>query len=132
MVRLGKLGAALGALVLCGTATLAHAQTTTQSTIPPKTNAFADGDTNGPWTAPTPHKTFAFDGKGRWGVKLDLGQPTNRDPQWKDAEVGAYFRVTPNLRFGGTVGLGDKFAQPQHITPEDTGPRVKLEGAFKF
>jgi hypothetical protein len=40
--------------------------------------------------------------------------------------------VAPNLKLGGSVGLGDKFAQPQHLTPQDTGPRVHLEGAFKF
>ncbi len=132
MVRLGKLLAAAGAVVLCGTATLAHAQTTTLSTKPPITNAFADGDSGGPAAIPYPHKTYAFDNKGRWGVKLELNQPTNRDPEWKDAQVGGYFRITPNLRLGGTVGLGDKFAQPQHLTPDDTGPRVHLEGAFKF
>jgi len=132
MVRLGKLLAAVGAVVLCGTASLAHAQSTTQSTKPPVTNAFADSDTTGPNGIPYPHKTYSFDNKGRWGVKLDLNQPTNRDPEWKDAQLGGYFRITPKFRVGGSVGLGDKLSQPQLITPQDTGPRVHLEGAFKF
>ena len=115
--------------VLFGTASLAHAE----QVSPGKTTDFASsGQVTGPWTAPTQHKTYAFDNKGRWGVKLDLAQPTNREPDWKDAQVGAYLRITPKFRVGGSVGLGDKFAQPQHLTPEDTAPRVHLEGAFKF
>jgi hypothetical protein len=133
MVRFGEFLAGVSAVVLLGTASLAHAQSTTLATTPPKLNDFAQAsDPNGPWTVPYPHKTFAFDNKGRWGVKLDLAQPTNRPADWKDVEAGAYFRVAPNIRVGGTVGLGDKFAQPQHLTPQDTGPRVRLEGAFKF
>jgi hypothetical protein len=133
MVDSGRVLAAIGAVVLFGTATLAHAESPTQPTTPPKLNDFsATGDGAGPWAVPYPHKTYAFDNKGRWGVKLDLSQPTNREPDWKDANVGAYFRVTPKFKLGGSVGLGDKFAQPQHLTPQDTGPRVHLEGAFKF
>lgn len=137
MVKLGRVSAAIGAAVLLGTATLAHAENNTQATVPPKLSDFSQvggtsGDAQGPWTVPTPHKTYAFDAKGRWGVKLDMAEPTNRDPDWKDAQVGAYFRVSPKFRVSGAVGLGDKFSQPQHITPEDTGPRVHLEGAFKF
>lgn len=124
---------AMGAVVLIGTATTVCAETPTQSTVAPKANAFATStDISGPNGIPYPHRTYAFDAKGRWGVKLDLSQPTNRDMDWKDVEAGAYFRLSPNLRLGGSVGLGDKFAQPQHITPQDTGPRVHLEGAFKF
>lgn len=135
MVRWGFISAVSAAAVLLGTATLAHAETNTQSTTAPKLNDFApasDGTGQGPWIAPYPHKTFTFENKGRWGVKLDLSQPTNRETDWKDVQAGAYFRLAPNLRVGGTVGLGDKFAQPQHLTPQDTGPRVHLEGAFKF
>lgn len=119
--------AGAGAVVLLGTAGFARAG----DVAPPKAE-FASSEQAGPWAAPTPHKTYAFDSKGRWGVKLDLAQPTNRDPDWKDAQVGAYLRITPKFRVGGSVGLGDKFAQPQHLTPEDTAPRVHLEGAFKF
>jgi hypothetical protein len=38
------------------------------------------------------------------------------------------------MRIGGSVGLGDRFADPQHILPEDTinAPRVHLETKFKF
>src|ERR1700682_5603781 len=33
---------------------------------------------------------------GRWGVRLDVSQPTDRDVRWRDARVGAYYRLTPS------------------------------------
>ncbi len=85
-----------------------------------------------PFSVPTPHKTYSFDAKGRWGVNLDMNQPVNRETEWKDVTAGAYFRISPRLKLGGSVGLGDKFAQPQQLTPQDTGPRVHLETKFQF
>jgi hypothetical protein len=78
-----------------------------------------------------PHKTYQFDSK-HWGFRLDLDQPPNRQTEWKDVTAGAYFRISPSIKFGGSVGLGDKFAQPQQISPQDTGPRVHLETKFQF
>ena len=135
---MGKFGAglaALGAFVLLGVSSAAYASTTSQSTLPPKLSDFAQVDStnpSAPIVAPTPHKTYQFDTKQGWGVKLDLSEPTNRGVDWKDVQAGAYFRLSPSIRVGGSVGLGDKFAQPQHLTPEDTAPRVHLETAFKF
>lgn len=132
-MKSGLFLAAVGAAVLFGTATAARAENNTQSTVPPKAAEFGQSDVSqGPWSIPTPKKSYVLDSKGRWGVKFDVEQPTNRDPEWKDTNVGAYFRVTPKFKLSGSVGLGDKFAQPQHLTPEDTAPRVHLEGAFKF
>lgn len=85
-----------------------------------------------PWSIPTPHKTLQLDSQGRWGVRLDVEQPSGRPSDWKDVQAGAYLRLTPRIRVGGSVGFGDKFAQPQRLTPEDTAPRVHLETAFKF
>ena len=85
-----------------------------------------------PWSVPTPHKTLQLDSKGRWGVRLDLEQPSGRPSDLRDLQAGAYLRLTPRIRVGGSVGFGDKFATPQRITPEDTAPRVHLETAFKF
>lgn len=132
MSRSGQFLAAVGAVVLLGTATAVHAENNTQATVPPKASEFGSDSSQGPWTIPYPHKTYSLDAKGKWGVKLDLEEPTNRDPTWKDANVGAYFKITPKFKLSGNVGLGDKFAQPQHLTPEDTAPRVHLEGAFQF
>ena len=114
------------ALLLTGMASLAHAAPTADLLNTPSDSAPT------PFYVPTPHKTYSFDAKGRWGVNLDMEQPVNRDTQWKDVTAGGYFRVNPRLKVGGSVGLGDKFAQPQQLTPQDTGPRVHLETKFQF
>ena len=95
-------------------------------------NFSGDVDPTGPWTLKPDHKTLQFGGGGRWGLKLDMEQPLGRDMGWKDVKAGAYIRLTPNIRVGGTVGLGDRLAQPQKVTPQDAAPRVHLETAFKF
>ena len=112
------------ALLLTGIASLAHA-------APADLVGGVDAPP-APFTVPTPHKTYSFDNKGRWGLNLDMNQPVNRETEWKDVTAGAYFRINPRLKLGGSVGLGDKFAQPQQITPQDTGPRVHLETKFQF
>jgi len=122
--------AAMGAaLFLTGMASVAHAAPITP---PSDFVSVADNTPPIPFSVPTPHKTYSFDNKGQWGVKFDLDQPVNRDTQWKDVTAGAYFRITPRLKLGGSVGLGDKLAQPQQITPQDLGPRVHLETKFQF
>jgi hypothetical protein len=71
--------------------------------------------------------------KGRWGVTLNLEQSDSRDMQWNDVEAGAYFRVTPSLRVGGAVALGEKESPTFKKTePQTVAPRVRLETAFKF
>lgn len=85
-----------------------------------------------PWSVPAPHRTVQLDSKGRWGVRLDMQQPSGRDVQLKDVQAGAYVNFGPRIRVGGSVGLGDRFEQPQRLTPQDTAPRVHLETAFKF
>ena len=87
-----------------------------------------------PWVAPATHKQLQWDSKGRWGLRLDMIQPTIRDPGIKDMQAGAFFRITPSLQVNGTVGLGDRLSepQPQHVTPQDTSPQVHLETAFRF
>ncbi len=85
-----------------------------------------------PWSAPLPRKSLQFDASGRWGLRLDMDQPSNRDTQWKDVQAGAFFRITPSLRIGGSVALTDKMASPDKVTPQDATPRVHLETAFRF
>lgn len=71
--------------------------------------------------------------KGRWGVTLNLEQPATRNMQWNDVEAGAYFRVTPSLRVGGAVALGEQETPAFRKTePQAGAPRVRLETAFKF
>lgn len=71
--------------------------------------------------------------KGRWGVTLNLDERGERDTQWNDVQAGAYFRVTPSLRVGGAVALGEQEAPAFRRTePQDPAPRVRLETQFKF
>ena len=132
---------AMSALILLGSGLSAHAQsvqiaakttTTVDSLNPrsdfnPQTTQFAPADGR---------KTLQFDAsKGRWGLKLDLDQPTTRDMQLQDVRAGAFFKLTPSLRVGGAVALGDQTAKPliRKNEPQETAaPRVRLETAFKF
>ena len=97
-----------------------------------RTRAPTDLLSEAPWAKPAPHKQLQWDSKGRWGLRLDMNQPSNREADWKDVQAGAFFRITPSLQVGGTVGLGDRLAQPRRVTPLDAAPRVHLETAFRF
>lgn len=117
------------ALLVSGAGFSASADT---AKVSGQNNFSGDVDPTGPWTLKPDHKTLQFGGGGRWGLKLDMEQPLGRDMGWKDVKAGAYIRLTPNIRVGGTVGLGDRLSQPQKVTPQDAAPRVHLETAFKF
>lgn len=82
-----------------------------------------------------PKKSLKFDDKrGKWGLKLDLDQPAGRQMEMQDVQAGAYYSVTPSIRVGGAVALGDQnpalAARKNEI--QEPAPRVKLETAFKF
>lgn len=84
---------------------------------------------------PAGTKTLRFDARhGRWGVTLNMQQPDTRESTWNDVQAGAYFHITPSLRVGGAVALGDQ--QPQtganKMNPDQGQPRVRLETQFKF
>lgn len=117
-----------GAALLVSAASTAHAETakakTTEFSVRSETSALS----------PQGAKTLKWDTrKGRWGITLNLEQPAERDMQWNDVQAGAYFRVTPSLRVGGAVALGEKEAPLYRKTePQDAAPRVRLETAFKF
>lgn len=121
--------AAIGAAALLwgGLVVAARAETPPQSQNP---NAFT-----APAAAAPTRKSLQWDANGRWTLKLDMDEPVGRDVQWKDVQAGAFFHITPSLRIGGSVGLGDRLADPQKIVPQDAaegGPRVHLETKFKF
>lgn len=87
-----------------------------------------------PAASPTGTKSLKWDAqKGRWGLTLDLAQPDRRESNLNDVQAGAYFRITPSLRVGGAVALGDRELDPapKKLAPEGQ-PRVRLETAFKF
>lgn len=70
----------------------------------------------------------------RWGLNLNLQQPVGREAEWSDVEAGAFYRLTPRLRVGGAVGLGEPVQDPARAAETDrrAQPRVRLETIFKF
>ena len=71
--------------------------------------------------------------KGRFGLTLGVKQTDAREASPNDVQAGAYFRITPSLRVGGSVAFGDQevMARPSQARPADQ-PKVRLETAFKF
>ena len=118
----------IGAALLVSGASTAHAQTAK------KTADFTVRSESSTMTSSQGTKSLKWGaGKGRWGVSLNLDQRGERDTQWNDVQAGAYFRVTPSLRIGGAVALGEKEAPSYKKTePQESAPRVRLETAFKF
>jgi hypothetical protein len=122
--------AVLGALALFGgLATVAHADPL--NTDP--TKALVDRNQWGPQAST--HKTFEWDSaKSRWGLKLDLDQPGVHEMDLNNVQAGAYYKLTPSLRVGGSVSLGDpsSLVPRADVAPTAPAPRVRLETAFKF
>ena len=119
-----KLGA-VAALLLLGTATTARAEgPTTQNP-----NAILP-----PGAGVAPHKSLQLDASGRWSLRLDMDPPVGEpNGSIKDVQAGAFFHITPSLRIGGSLGLGDRENDPQKFLPQDANqPRVHLETKFKF
>ncbi len=115
-------GGLAAALLLTGASTALCAETP----ISQNPNAF-----DGPGT---PHKSLQLDATGRWTLRLDIAPSVGEQVSGiKDVEAGAFFHITPSMRVGGSVGLGDRQADVQRILPQDTeSPRVHLETKFKF
>lgn len=129
--------AAVSALILLGSAGIAHAQTGPQK---PKDNpdfrvrgGFDLRDTK--LGAQRSERSLQFDAKtGKWGVQLGIGAPVGREADAKDLEAGAYFRVTPSLKVGGAVGVASDRDRPVRRPgeKEQEAPRVRLETSFRF
>lgn len=118
MGRAQIIAAAISSLVLIGAAGAARAE----SAQPVQA-----------WGPQPAHRSFFWDQKGRWSLKLDLSEPVGRGMQARDVQAGAYYHVTPSLRVGGAVSLGDAPSQPDRTDlPQNQAPRVKLETSFKF
>lgn len=81
-----------------------------------------------------PRRTLQWDArKGRYGLRLDVDQPSERDVTGRDVAVGAYVRLGRSLRVGPTVSLSDDIpANLRRVEPQQPAPRVRLETTFKF
>jgi hypothetical protein len=79
-------------------------------------------------------RQLRFDyGKSRWGLTVDMSQPTDRDMQWRDTRVGVNYRVAPGLRTGVGVMIGpEQTPDGRKLDNQAASPRVRLETTFKF
>lgn len=131
--------AAVVALTLLGSASAAYAQNApAKPRVQPAPDAFVvRGDFNprdSQFGTSGGRRTLVWDAKkGRWGLMLDITPRQGADSQAGDVEAGAFFRVTPQLRVGGAVGVGSRAAPVRKAGERDEdAPRVRLETAFKF
>ena len=136
MVATRFLLAGTAALILTGSAATAFAQAKPHAVTPDFAvkNDFASS-TAAVQYPQDDKRTLRWDAKkGRWGLKLDLDQPSNRDLQMQDVQAGAYFKVSPSIRVGGAVSLGETnpALAARRAQQADPAPRVRLETAFKF
>jgi hypothetical protein len=127
-MRLGAIVAA--ALAMASVAGLAHAGTAADlfsqhDDFTPKPNQI------GPQP---PHRTLQWDSRtGRWGLNIDVAQPTDRDVQWRDTRFGVDYRLAPNIRTGVSVSPGpEQTPDGRKLDSNGPAPRVRLETSFKF
>jgi len=135
MIGTRKIAMAIAACAILAPAVGARAQTT-HAPINITSDAFSSFNPvadQSHWTPQPTQKSLFWDQKGHWGLKLDLSQPVGRDMQLGDVEAGAYFHITPSIRVGGAVALGDNNPLDRvTVMPQNQTPRVKLETNFKF
>lgn len=132
MNRVSGIAAVVVALAVAGVAVDAQAQTRPAKPRAQAVTSSAATPAPNDWGPNGRRKSLEFNTDGRWGLKLDYEQPNSRDMDWQDVEAGAYFKLTPGLRVGGSVGLGDQ-NPPRRMTDEEKPqPRVRLETTFRF
>jgi len=81
-----------------------------------------------------PHRNLQWDARtGRWGLDLEMPQPTYNSDQWGQTRIGLHYRVGANFRVGPTVTLAPEQAPDGHtIYQQQSAPRVRLETTLKF
>jgi len=136
MIRARTLAIAVSVGALLASAAGARAQTA-HAPINITSDAFSNFSSptdQSHWSPQPTQKSLFWDQKGHWGLKLDLSQPVGRDMQLRDVQAGAYFHITPSIRVGGAVALGDSipFDRTAVLPQQAQSPRVKLETNFKF
>lgn len=141
-------------LAIAGTGTLAHALTpqhapksqtsvadvlALQPLSPTTVDTFSnDSETN--LADKSQSRVYAFNLKGKWGVKFDVNQPETSPSGMNDVDAGAFYKLSPSVRVAGTLGFGEKTNDAFRADPATTAaqqatknqPRVRLETTFKF
>ena len=119
------------ALLIAATALIGAGASAAQAQTKPRVDFTVRQDAP---AAVSASKTYKWDARrGNWGVTLDLGQPEARPSTLNDVAAGAYYRITPSLRVGGAVALGEQKLTPGPKQDPAAGqPRVRLETKLKF
>ena len=81
-----------------------------------------------------PHRNLQWDARtNRWGLDLEMAQPSDRDVQWGDTRIGVHYRLAPGLKTGLGVTLGhEQTPDGRQLYSTEPAPRVRLETTFKF
>lgn len=119
---------AIGLLLLAAAGT-AHAVESARS-APLQISAQTDTKAVQPGAVTATSNTRWDASKGRWGFMVDVGR---LGTAVKNILAGAYYRLTPSLKVGSSVGYGsdeELDAAKNRETPKT--PRVKLEANFNF
>lgn len=137
-------------LALAGTSSHAWAVTPVQKTVHAQNSAQSSSLNTSSLTSDTyisdastsfksPSKTYQFDLNRKWGVKFDVNQTDTSPSGLNDIDAGAFYKLTPSLRVGGSLGFGEK-TDPNKTAAGNAvvaqgakdQPRVRLETTFKF
>lgn len=74
-----------------------------------------------------------FTERGRWGLDLNMTEPSNREAAVGGVEAGAYYRVNPRLRVGAAAGIEEGRTEPDRPAQEDRrAARFRLQSIFRF
>ena len=132
MARFVGIVATIGALALAGVATHASAQAKIKA--PATTSTALDFTDQNAWGPAAGDKSLQWNGKGRWGLKLDFDQPTQRDVQWKDVDAGVAFKINRSLQVSAAVNVGGATSTPPtRLSPDEKPqPKVRLQTTFRF
>ena len=88
------------------------------------------------WSPQIGRRILQWDSKkAKWGLKLDMDQQLGSPQTYttnREVQAGAFYKITPSFRVGGSVRVGALNDGPQPVVPTDTAPKVRLETALKF
>lgn len=91
-------------------------------------------DPNG-WGPGVGHRSLQWDSKkAKWGLKLDMDQQFGLPPGFsnRDVQAGAFYKITPAFRVGGSLRFNATPDGVQPVIPNDKAAKVRLETALKF
>jgi hypothetical protein len=128
--------AALSA-VLMTVAGAAHAESKGSPVSPADSFTVRDSFAADPnaWGPQVGRRSLQWDSKkAKWGLKLDMDQELGLPPNYsnRDVQAGAFYKITPSFRVGGSLRFGVTNDGVQPVIPTDKTPRVRLETALKF